>query len=329
MKFTTLIFAAILLFSIPTPHAGAAKDKYKVEDKQAIVLAVFGTTVESGLKGLFNIRERLENKFPETPVRFAFTSNIIRRIWQKRAKDPQYLAANPHIPDDIIHVQGPLATIANLQDAGYNMIVVQPTHITPAEEFFDLCSYVEALDSIDTIKAKYKPFKRLTVGRPALGNFGVKHPYAKDIIAAAEALADDAELARKEKAALVYMGHGNEHYPSGGAYLELAARMRQLYPDTHTYIGSVEGYPSFDDMFEKLAKSGIKKVLLKPFMVVAGDHAKNDMVGPTPDSWKSKLEKLGIEVVPIMRGLGEEEKFAEIFVRNAAEAAEDAGIILK
>ena len=329
MKFMNILLAVTLFFGIASPPAGAEEDKYKVEDKQAIVLAVFGTTVESGLKGLFNIRERLEKKFPKTPVRFAFTSNIIRRVWQKRAKDAAYLAANPHIPGDIIHVQGPLATIANLQDAGYNMIVVQPTHITPAEEFFDLCSYVEALDSIDTIKAKYKPFKKLAVGRPALGNFGVKHPYAKDIVAAAEALADDAALARQENAALVYMGHGNEHYPSGGAYLELAARMRQLYHDVRTYIGSVEGYPSFEDMFEKLAKSGIKKVILKPFMVVAGDHAKNDMVGPTEDSWKNKLEKRGIEVIPVIRGLGEEDRFAEIFVRNAVEAAEDAGIELK
>lgn len=329
MKLRSLFLIMLLFCSATTV---LASEGWKVKHKNAIVLAMFGTTVEPALQGLLNIRTKMMEKYPETPVKIAFTSNIIRKKWQGRAEDPAYSKAHPEIPEEVLHVKTVLATIADLQNIGYDTIVLQPTHIAMGEEFLDLGTYVDSLMRMGTVKKKkYKPFHKVVLGRPALGTYGLGHPYTEDIITAAEALAADAELAAKENAALVYMGHGNAHFPSGGAYLELADRMRELYPEVVTLIGNVEGFPSLEDVIEKLKLRGVKKVMLKPCMVVAGDHALNDMAGTDLEepSWQMILEKEGFEVVTVKKGLGELDAFADIFVNHAADAAADAEIVLK
>ncbi len=325
-KFTLLLAFLLTVMTLAGP---ALAGEYKRVHKNAVVLAMFGTTVEPALKSLLNIRKRMQARFPNTPVRLAFTSNIIRQVWQKRAADPKYQAAHPGVPADILHVRGPLATMADLQDAGYDTLVVQPTHLAPGEEFLDLTSYVNALDSIQTIKVKYKPFNKVVIGRPAFGTFGPAHPYAEDIEAVVHALAPDAHSAEKMGTTLLYMGHGNEFFPSGGSYLEFEAMMNRTYPGVKTIVGCVEGFPSRDDALEKLKADGNRKVMIKPLMVVAGDHALNDMAGPEPDSWLSVLEKRGYEVIPVRKGLGENNAFADIFVLHAAQAAANAGITLR
>jgi sirohydrochlorin cobaltochelatase len=299
------------------------------QQTQAIVLAMFGTTVEAALGALLAIRTAVADAFPETPVRIAFTSNQIRRTWHRRASDPAYLAAHPDIPGEILRIQGPLAAIANLQDQGYDTLVVQPTHIVPAEEFHDLRSYVSGLNGIRTMKPRWQPFKTIALGRPLLGAYSLKHTYADDILAAARALADDAGIARRHDAALVYMGHGNHYFPSGGLYLEFAARMRQMYPDVRTLIGTVEGFPSLEEILDDLRLHGLRRVVLKPFLIVAGDHAHNDLVGPEEDSWQSVLTREEITVIPVLRGLGEQPAVARIFVNHIAEAAAEAGMDLR
>ena len=299
-----------------------------MQQTEAILLAMFGTTVEPALQGLLAIKLAMEQAFPHTPVRLAFTSNQIRRIWHKRAADPAYLAAHPDIPQEILQVQGVLATIANLQDRGYHTLVVQSTHIAPAEEFHDLAAYVKALTSIRTMKPRWQPFRKIALGRPLLGTYSLTHPYSEDISIAAEALADDAELARRQGAALVYMGHGNPSFPSGGLYLEFAARMRQIYPDVLTLIGTVEGFPGLEAVLEDLRQHAVQRVVLKPFLLVAGDHATRDLTGPGADSWQSVLTRAGLAVIPALGGLGEQPTVARIFVDHAAEAAADAGIEL-
>ena len=186
--------------------------------------------MESGLEGMLGIHAAMELAFPATPVRLAFTSNLIRQVWRRRNEDPAYQAAHPAIPSSILAIQGPLAAIANLQDEGFDSLIVQPTHIAPAEEYHDLCAYVRSLASIRTMKPRWRPFKHLVTGRPALGAYDPRHPYTEDIRRAAVALEEDATLARRHDAALVYMGHGNRFFPSGGMYLEFAARMRRAVP---------------------------------------------------------------------------------------------------
>ena len=298
-----------------------------MQQSEAIVLAMFGTTVESALEDLLAIHTATRKAYPNTPIKIAFTSNQIRRIWHKRAADPDYRARHPHIPEEILQVQGILATIANLQDQGYVRQVVQPTHIAPAEEFHDLGAYVRSLRSIRTMKPHWQPFQAIALGRPLLGTYSLKHAYADDIRIAAETLAADADLARHHDAALIYMGHGNHYFPSGGLYLEFAACMRTLYPDVLTLIGTVEGFPTLDEVIAGLRQHQVQKVLLKPFLIVAGDHAVNDLVGAKEDSWQSILLGEGFEVIAELKGLGPQ--VAPIFIRHAAEAAEEAGVELR
>ncbi len=330
MKSRFFLFAVVAML-LCVVSSSQASGGYKVEHKNAVVFAMFGTSVEPALKGLLNIRTKFNAKYPDTTVRIAFTSNIIRKKWQRRAEDSEYLKAHPEIPEDILHVKTPLATIADLQNEGYDTIVIQPTHISMGEEFLDLHTYVDALMQMGTLKkAKYKPFHQVVLGRPVLGTYGRKHPYSEDLDRVAEILEQDIKLAIKGNAGLVYMGHGNDHFPgSGGCFLELASKMRKKYPEVITVIGTVEGYPAIDDVIEALKLYGVNKVILKPFMVVAGDHALNDMASDEEDSWKSILVKNGFEVITIAEGLGEKDDFANIFVNHAAEAAQDAGIILK
>ncbi len=330
MKLKACFFMVFMVFFLGMGNAFAS-GAYKVEHRSAIVLAMFGTTVEPALKSLLNIRAQVEAEYPGTPVRMAFTSNIIRKKWQHRAENGEYAKAHPGIPLDILHVKTPLATIADLQNEGYDTIVIQPTHISMGEEFLDLHTYVDGLLAMGTLKkVKYKPFYKIALGRPALGTYGLKHPYAEDIKRVAEVVAPDVEIARREKAGIVYMGHGNEFFPgNGGAYLELAAVMRRMYPDVVTAIGNVEGFPGLADVMETLRLYGVKKVVLKPFMVVAGDHSMNDMASDEKDSWKSILQRNGFEVVVVSKGLGENDAFAKIFVSHIGDAAADAGIVLK
>lgn len=324
-----IIWSVLIGGIILTHNLNAGETKRKKSHKSAIVLAMFGTTVEPALKSLINIHQKVKKKYPNTPVKIAFTSNIIRKIWDKRSKNPEYKKKHPEIPQEIFDVQTPLATVANLQDNGYDNIIVQPTLIAPAEEYLDLCSCMNALNDIKTIKAKFKPFNKIVVGRPALGTFGTKYSYKDDIKAVAKTLADDAKLAKKEQAALLYMGHGNDHFPSSGPYLELQSTMRKMYPEVLTVIATVEGFPEFDDILKNLQHTNVNKVILKPLMVVAGDHAKNDMAGEDDDSWKNMLEKANIKVTTVISGLGENDQFADIYVKHLEDAAKDGGIELK
>ncbi len=329
MKHTSFFIAVAILF-LGTANSYASGD-YHVEHKSAVVLAMFGTTVEPALQSLLNIQSKIKEQFPDTAVKMAFTSNIIRKKWQRRANDPDYIKAHPQVPKEILHVKTMLATIADLQNDGYDNIVIQPTHVSMGEEFLDLHTYVKALMEMGTFKkAKYKPFNKVALGRPALGTYGTTFPYTEDIAVLAKAMAPDAKKAADEKAGLVYMGHGNDYFPgNGGAYLEFAAKMRKMYPGVVTVIGNVEGFPGIEDVMESLRLYGVKRVVLKPFMVVAGDHSMNDMAGDEDDSWKSVLEKNGFEVIIVTKGLGENDDFADIFVNHAIDAARAAGIELK
>ncbi|MBM9513812.1 sirohydrochlorin cobaltochelatase [Desulfogranum marinum] len=297
--------------------------------KNAIVLAMFGTTEESALPGLLKVHECFRQAYPLTQVRLAFTSNIIRNVWRKRAHDTEYRLKNTFIPEEIFTVQGQLAAIANLQDQGYRSIVVQAIQMAPAEEFHDLASYVKSLAGIRTMKPRWQPFEKLVIGRPILGTYSPTHPYGNDILELAKALEEDVKQAAKHGAALVYMGHGNPFFPSGGLYLELESRMRTMYPQIPIHIGTVEGYPSLDEVLAGLATQGAQKVLLKPLLIVAGSHALKDMVSQQPASWQSRLATAGHQVIPMIKGLGEQTPVARLFVQHAAQAAENAGIELQ
>ena len=311
-----------LLFSAQTAFSMGEQP-----NKKAIVLAGFGTSYPSALVAITNIQKKVQETFPETRVCLAFTSNIIRNIWHKRQKDAEFIKANKDVPEEVLYVKGPLATIADLQDEGYRTIIVQPLHVFAGEEYVDLCEYVRGLNAITTLKEKFAPFVKLVVSRPALGKPGIEHDYHEDMEEAVKALAQDAAMAAEKGAALVYMGHGNEYF-STGIYAEFQQMMQKAHPDTPVLVGTVEGFPSLDDVSARLAHGKIKKVLLRPMMVVAGDHASNDMAGDEDDSWKSTFEHAGVQVECDIHGLGENPEWARLYVDHIKEAAEENGIKL-
>ncbi|MGE4423369.1 MAG: sirohydrochlorin cobaltochelatase [Pseudodesulfovibrio sp.] len=310
----SIFFLLALLLAVPA-QAGH-HDEGPV--KKAIVLAAFGTSYPDAVKSILNIRTKVEAANPGVPVRLAFTSNIIRRIWQKRQDDAAWQKAHADIPREVLYVKHPLATIADLQNDGYRDITVQSLHVFAGEEFNDLVALVNGLQSIRTLKAKNLPFARLAVGRPALGMPGTEHPYTEDMARAAKIFKVDVDQARKLGAALVYMGHGNDFF-STGIYAEFQKILQAEY-GYPIFIGCVEGYPAFDDMAARLKESGKKKVLLKPFMIVAGDHASNDMAGDEDDSWKVMLTKQGYAVTTDLRGLGMLDGWADIYVDHLRDA---------
>lgn len=295
--------------------------------KNAIVIASFGTTVPSAVQSIININDTVEKAYPNTEVRLTFTSNIIRSIWKKRQADPKKWL-DQGIPEEVLYVKNFIATIGDLLEDGYTNIVVQPTHMFFMEQSHDLRQYVNGLASIRTMKKKWNPIENIVMGRPALGMPGDVYSYHDDVEAVCKTLAKDAEEAKKSGATLIYMGHGNEHW-STGIYAETQKKMREMYPEVATFVGVVEGAPALDDFIGHIKYAKSEKILLKPFMIVAGDHATNDMAGPEEDSWKSILTKEGYEVNAVLEGLGSNNEFAQIFVDHIADAAKERGLKLK
>ncbi|BDQ39006.1 cobalt chelatase [Pseudodesulfovibrio nedwellii] len=315
-RLNVVLFSCLLTVLMVAPAQAGHHEKGPVKD--AIVLAAFGTSYPEALKSILNIRNKVEKAYPDTPVKLAFTSSIIRDIWHERQNDTAWQKKNAGVPADILSVKGPLATIADLQDEGYKAIAVQSLHVFAGEEFSDLTQTMIGLRSIRALKAKSVPFKSLRLGRPALGMPGDVYPYTDDIADATKALKADVDAAKKMNAALVYMGHGNDFF-STGIYAQFQSEMQKTYGHP-IFVACVEGYPAFDDMLVNLKASGSKKILLKPFMIVAGDHASNDMAGDEDDAWKVMLTKAGFDVTIDLSGLGSVDTWADIYVRHLKDA---------
>lgn len=297
------------------------------ESKTAIIIASFGTTVPEALPAITNILNQVRIAYPQTEVRLCFTSNIIRDIWHKRQSEPEkWLKLG--VPKEVLFVKNIISVLGELHEDGYRNVIVQPTHMFFMEQSHDLASYVHAINSINTLKEKWKPFDHVVMGRPVLGMPGDRFDYHLDVARAVETLAADVTMAEQEKGALVYMGHGNEHW-STGIYAETAHAMKKKFPQVDSVIGVVEGQPTIDEVVAQLKQLGTKKVVLKPFMIVAGDHAINDMAGGAEDSWQSILETNGFEVEPVLAGLGSNEDFVQIFVEHIADAAKINNLQLK
>jgi sirohydrochlorin cobaltochelatase len=317
-----LRFLALCLTLLVFTGTVAAGEK-KMTENSAIVITSFGTTYESTLHLILNMVEEVRAKYPETPVKLAFTSNIIRKTWNERAEDEAYRSEHPDVPEELYSVKNVLGAMADLQNEGYRNIVVQPTLINNGEEYLDMTAYVNALASIKTVKERFRPFNTVAIGKPLTGTFS----HMEQVEALAKALAADVMTAEKAGAVLVYMGHGNEHM-SQGMYYELEIVMNRMYGEP-IVIGLVEGLPDLDTVLDKLAIINNKKIILKPLMFVAGDHAQNDMAGDEDDSWKTVLTKAGYTVTPIVEGLGSNPAVRLLFINHLALAAMEAGIDLR
>ncbi len=319
------VIVTLVIFSLFT---GVAFGMGMHLNKKGVVVAAFGTSYPTALGAILNIYSKVKSAFPKVDVRLAFTSSIIRSIWHKRANDRLFKKEHPEIPKGIYHIKSPLALLADMSDEGYRTIAVQPLQLTDGEEYQDLVNVVDALVSIRALQLKNKPFRCIALGRPLLGRAGVYKgdgTYHEDLKAVAVALKPDVEFAVKKRAALVYMGHGNEHR-STGLYYELQEELRSMYPKVKIFVGTVEGHPTLDNVVSTLKSQHVRKVVLKPLMVVAGDHANNDMAGNDKDSWKMVMKRAGIRVIPVIKGLGSVDSIANIYVQHLKDAIKWAGL---
>ncbi|MDR1657692.1 MAG: sirohydrochlorin cobaltochelatase [Deltaproteobacteria bacterium] len=315
-RHVSLIGLLIMLLGAPVALVSLTDQALAFErtpQKPAIVLAAFGTTEVGALGSILNIRDRVAAAFPNHDIHLAFTSNIIRNIWHERDSDAAFKKSNPKIPQEIYSIKNALTVLASIQEEGARLVLVQSLHVADGEEYRDLESLVNALAKYDTVKPVLKPFPWIGIGEPALG---LKDGQSQYLDRAVAALAPLAEKAKTAGAALVLMGHGNEHLTQK-VYSRLEAALRKAY-GPQIYIGTVESPPHAPEILAALKASADApgKVFLAPLMVVAGDHAINDMAGEEDDSWASIFKAGGLTVETYLEGLGSNNSWADIYIEH-------------
>ncbi len=270
--------------------------------KKAILVVSFGSSYTETLKkNIESTENKIRAAFPGYDVVRAFTSRmVIRKIAQR----------------DGIQIDTERQAIERLQAAGYQEVYVQPLHIVAGEEYDKVKKIV-----VEYAHAKEKAFERIAIGRPLLFYMG-QEEQPDDYLTVIETMKSQLEKLEKDQA-VVFMGHGGVH-PANAAYAVLQMKLEQAGFE-QAYVYTVEGFPSLDSVLEKLQKQQVHKVILKPFMLVAGDHAQNDMAGDEPDSAKSQLLAAGFEVEAHLCGLGENAAIQDIYVQHLKDAMQHPG----
>lgn len=257
--------------------------------KEAILVVSFGTTYEKTRKLCIESTENeIKDRFKDFEVRRAFTSQMVIERLKKR---------------DGIIIDNVEEALEKICKGGAKDIYIQSLHIIPGHEYEKMHRH------IDSFKDKYN-FNSISVGKPLLYD---EEDYKKVV----EAL-DTKGL--KEDEAIVFMGHGTDHI-SDNCYSRLENEFKKQ-GFKNVYISTVEGSETIEDIIPLLKENKIRKVILKPFMLVAGDHAKNDMAGDEEDSWKSILLKEGFKVETYVKGLGEEDSIRKLFVSHLEDIME-------
>lgn len=254
--------------------------------KKGILVVSFGTShLDTMGKTIEVIEKEMEERFQECNVYRAFTSGMIIR----KLKRTEGISVDT-VPE----------ALSRMASDGIEEVIIQPTHIING---------IENDRMMEDLMEHMSLFKRIRVGKPLLSSVD---DYKKAIHAVmAETELDDGEM-------LVLMGHGTDHH-ANSAYPTLEYTFHAL-GYSQVLVGTVESFPELKNVMAKLKIAEKKKVALMPFMLVAGDHAKNDMAGEE-DSWKSQLEEEGYEVRVIMKGLGEFRGIRQIFMEHIEEAA--------
>ena len=291
----------------------ASKDDPRNQDEigeNELLVVSFGTSFnDSRVADIKGIEDALAEANPDWSVRRAFTAQII--INHIQARDGEAIDNMDQALD---------RAVAN----GVKNLVVQPTHLMHGAE------YDELMEAVDAYKDKFESVK---VAEPLLGEVGAdasavntdKKAVAEAITAEAVKTAgfDTLDAAKEDGVAFVFMGHGTSHNAKV-SYSQMQAQMKDLGYE-NVFIGTVEGEPedtACENVINAVAEAGYTKVVLRPLMVVAGDHANNDMAGDDDDSWKSMFNASGkFESVDCqIAGLGEIEAIQNLYVAHTAEA---------
>lgn len=276
-----MVAAVVATFMLLAGISVATASSKERAQKTGILLVAFGSSEASAQISFDNIDSKVKEVYPGIPVKWAYTSHIIRNKLAKQGK----LLDSPEV------------ALAKMADEGFTHVAVQSLHTIAGAEYHDLRRVVGAFQAMGG-------FQSIILGYPLLAT-------QEDMARTVDAILATIPTERKKNEAVVLMGHGT-HHPANAFY---AALMFQLQlKDPNVYIGTVEGYPELDTIIGLLKKNQIKKAYLMPFMSVAGDHAKNDMAGDEDDSWKSILTKAGFLCVPVLKGTAEFDQFVDIWV---------------
>lgn len=256
-------------------------------NQNALLVVSFGTTHLDTLdQTIAAIEREAAAAMPARELYRAFTSGIVRRRLGEARK---------------LQVDSPEEALEKLCQAGVTDLVIQPTHVMGGEEY----------DKLMRMAAPFADRIAMRVGKPLLTSL-------EDYEAMCQAVLEELPP-RCEDTCHIYMGHGTEHY-ANPVYSQLEYMLHDLGRDD-ILIGTVEGYPALEQVRNRLReRPQVKRMVLRPLMVVAGDHAKNDLNGEEEDSWRSILTTEGYEVGADLRGLGEYPAVRALFVRHALAA---------
>ncbi|WP_347814028.1 sirohydrochlorin cobaltochelatase [Halanaerobium saccharolyticum] len=244
----------------------------------------FGTSYpETRKKTIAACEAEIANNYPDYDLKRAFTSGMIIEKLKRR---------------DNIFVDNPAEALEKLYREDYQQVIVQPLHIINGSEYHDLIKAVK----------KYKnKFRVLKAGQALLTK-------TEDYFELADTIAAEIKIKDKKKEAVVLMGHGSQH-----AANSVYSAFDYILKDkglANYYVGTVEGYPELDQVIKKLKEKDYQKIKLAPLMLVAGDHAQNDMAGEEELSWKKRLEAEGYQVEIQLQGLGEYKGVQQCYINK-------------
>ncbi len=265
----------------------AVQEPAHVRHENALLVVSFGTSYDNREQSIGGIERALQSAYPDFEVRRAFTSQIIIDKLKERDK---------------LKIDNVKEAMDRLVADGVKNVVIQPTHVMDGFEYSDIVA--EVSDYTDR-------FEKLAIGKNLLAS-------DEDYRAVAAVIAQETKTYDTEGTAVVLMGHGTEA-ASNITY----AKMQEAFFDagcSRYFVGTVEAKPNLDDVMAFAKASGAKRVVLAPLMIVAGDHAANDMAGNEEDSWKKVFEAAGFEVECILMGMGEMQGIQELIVLHAGEA---------
>ena len=263
------------------------RNEDEIGDNELLVIS-FGTSFNDSRRLTIGaIEGSLAESFPDWSVRRGFTSQII---------------IDHVLSRDGVAIDNVSEALNRAADNGVKTLVVQPTHLMDGFEYNDL---------VDELAGFADAFEAIAVGEPLLSS-------EEDFAAVAEAIVQATAEYDDGETAICFMGHGTEA-ESNGVYAKMQQVLSEAGYDNY-FIGTVEAEPSVEDLLAAVQAGDYKRVVLRPLMIVAGDHANNDMAGDEEDSWKSVFESAGYEVECVLSGLGELEAIRDLFVQHAQAA---------
>lgn len=290
MKKGIVLILLVVLVVLSAALAGCSDSETDAatggDGKSAILVVSFGTSYNDNRDlSIGGIEKALETAYPDYEIRRAFTSQIIIDILKER---------------DEIEVDNVTAAMDRLVADGVKEVIVQPTHVMPGQEFHDI------VKEVNNYRHQFDTFK---FGNPILA-------HEEDYEELVSIITADTKAYDVDGTAIVFMGHGTHHL-ANACYAKVQEHLTAAGFDRY-FVGTVEATPSLEDVMAAVKASGATKVVLQPLMIVAGDHASNDMAGDEEGSWKLEFQNAGFQVETVLRGLGEMEGIQQLMVKHVA-----------